>query len=217
MLYEKLNYVIAIAEEQNLTQAAKRLFISQPALTQYISRLETELGVKLFNRSKLPVTLTEAGMYYLENMKKIYTAEQALRSEIHSMANPSQILRIGLGQVRSHLWMPQILPAFCSTHPTVSIQVNQTTEQVMLEDLKRKRLDVAIGALPVTNDLASMELLSEKILFAAHKKFCLIPQNDHTEYSPQNPCIIHAEQLDGLPFIIPQTSNVLYNCFEEIL
>lgn len=70
MLYEKLNYVIAIAEEQNLTQAAKRLFISQPALTQYISRLETELGVKLFNRSKLPVTLTEAGMYYLENMKK---------------------------------------------------------------------------------------------------------------------------------------------------
>lgn len=87
----------------------------------------------------------------------------------------------------------------------------------MLEDLKRKRLDVAIGALPVTNDLASMELLSEKILFAAHKKFCLIPQNDHTEYSPQNPCIIHAEQLDGLPFIIPQTSNALYNCFEEIL
>ena len=60
MLYEKLNYVIAVAEEQNLTLAAKRLFISQPALTLYLNRLESELGVKLFNRGKSPVTLTDA-------------------------------------------------------------------------------------------------------------------------------------------------------------
>lgn len=75
MLYEKLNYIIAIAEERNLTQAAKRLYISQPTLTLYLNRLENELGVKLFDRSKSPVTLTDAGAYYLEKMKKIYASE----------------------------------------------------------------------------------------------------------------------------------------------
>ena len=88
MLYEKLNYIIAIAEERNLTQAAKRLYISQPTLTLYLNRLENELGVKLFDRTKSPVTLTDAGAYYLEKMKKIYASEQALRSQIHFIANP---------------------------------------------------------------------------------------------------------------------------------
>ena len=74
MLYEKLNYIIAIAEERNLTQAAKRLYISQPTLTLYLNRLENELGVKLFDRTKSPVTLTDAGAYYLEKMKKIYAS-----------------------------------------------------------------------------------------------------------------------------------------------
>ena len=70
MLYEKLNYVLAIAEERNLTRAAKRLFISQPTLTLYLNRLEAELGVKLFDRSKTPIGLTEAGNYYIGEMKK---------------------------------------------------------------------------------------------------------------------------------------------------
>ena len=102
MLYEKLNYIIAIAEERNLTQAAKRLYISQPTLTLYLNRLENELGVKLFDRTKSPVTLTDAGAYYLEKMKKIYASAQALRSQIHFIANPTQTLLVGIGQVRGH-------------------------------------------------------------------------------------------------------------------
>ena len=60
MLYEKWNYVLAIAEEQNLTRAATRLFISPPALPRYLHRLEKELGVKLFDRRRTPILLTEA-------------------------------------------------------------------------------------------------------------------------------------------------------------
>lgn len=54
MLLDKLDYVIAVAEEQNITRAAQRLFISQPTLTLYLNRLEQELGVKLFDRGKNP-------------------------------------------------------------------------------------------------------------------------------------------------------------------
>lgn len=59
MLYEKLDYVLAIAEEQNLTRAAKKLYISQPTLTMYLNRLEENLGVKLLTekRTQLPSPL----------------------------------------------------------------------------------------------------------------------------------------------------------------
>ena len=102
MLYEKLNYVLAIAEERNLTRAAKRLFISQPTLTLYLNRLEAELGVKLFDRSKTPIGLTEAGNYYIGEMKKIYASEQLLRNDIKFIANPSQTLIVGIGQAVSY-------------------------------------------------------------------------------------------------------------------
>ena len=79
MLYEKLDYVIAIAEEQNLTRAAKKLYISQPTLTMYLNRLEESLGVQLFDRKKNPVLLTHAGKHYIEKMREIAEAEQILR------------------------------------------------------------------------------------------------------------------------------------------
>ena len=55
MFNDKMDYIFAIAEEQNLTHAAKRLFIAQSTLTMYLNRLESELGMKLFDRSKSPI------------------------------------------------------------------------------------------------------------------------------------------------------------------
>lgn len=217
MLYEKLNYIIAIAEERNLTQAAKRLYISQPTLTLYLNRLENELGVKLFDRSKSPVTLTDAGAYYLEKMKKIYALEQALRSQIHFIANPTQTLLVGIGQVRGHHWLPLFLPTFCSIHPDINVQIVQETEQQMYEDLQKQKLDVGIGVFPASTDIEMVEIMEETLFFAAHRKFGLIPDHLRGKHDMKNPYIVQPDQLNGLPFIIPQVSNGLYDTYETIL
>lgn len=217
MLYEKLNYIIAIAEERNLTQAAKRLYISQPTLTFYLNRLENELGVKLFDRSKSPVTLTDAGAYYLEKMKKIYASEQALRSQIHFIANPTQTLLVGIGQVRGHHWLPLFLPTFCSIHPDINVQIVQETEQQMYEDLQKQKLDVGIGVFPASTDIEMVEIMEETLFFAAHRKFGLIPDHLRGKHDMKNPYIVQPDQLNGLPFIIPQVSNGLYDTYETIL
>ena len=217
MLYEKLNYIIAIAEERNLTQAAKRLYISQPTLTLYLNRLENELGVKLFDRSKSPVTLTDAGAYYLEKMKKIYASEQALRSQIHFIANPTQTLLVGNGQVRGHHWLPLFLPTFCSIHPDINVQIVQETEQQMYEDLQKQKLDVGIGVFPASTDIEMVEIMEETLFFAAHRKFGLIPDHLRGKHDMKNPYIVQPDQLNGLPFIIPQVSNGLYDTYETIL
>ena len=217
MLYEKLNYIIAIAEERNLTQAAKRLYISQPTLTLYLNRLENELGVKLFDRSKSPVTLTDAGAYYLEKMKKIYASEQALRSQIHFIANPTQTLLVGIGQVRGPHWLPLFLPTFCSIHPDINVQIVQETEQQMYEDLQKQKLDVGIGVFPASTDIEMVEIMEETLFFAAHRKFGLIPDHLRGKHDMKNPYIVQPDQLNGLPFIIPQVSNGLYDTYETIL
>lgn len=217
MLYEKLNYIIAIAEERNLTQAAKRLYISQLTLTLYLNRLENELGVKLFDRSKSPVTLTDAGAYYLEKMKKIYASEQALRSQIHFIANPTQTLLVGIGQVRGHHWLPLFLPTFCSIHPDINVQIVQETEQQMYEDLQKQKLDVGIGVFPASTDIEMVEIMEETLFFAAHRKFGLIPDHLRGKHDMKNPYIVQPDQLNGLPFIIPQVSNGLYDTYETIL
>ncbi len=218
MLYEKLNYILAIAEEQNMTRAARRLYISQPTLTLYVNRLEAELGVKLFDRSRTPVTLTEAGTYYLEEMKKISSSEQLLRSNIRLISNPSQTLVIGIGQVRGHHWLPMILPTFCSIHPNVNIQVVQGGESTMSEALQKRRIDVVFGALPANlPNLETEALMYEQLFFAVHKKYGLVPMALRSENSAAAPYVLEPEVLNGLPFIIPQVSNGLYSSYESLI
>ena len=76
MFNDKMDYIFAIAEEQNLTHAAKRLFIAQSTLTMYLNRLESELGMKLFDRSKSPILPTPAGQLYIKELKKIQEIEK---------------------------------------------------------------------------------------------------------------------------------------------
>ena len=86
---ERLDYIIAIVEEQNITRAAKRLYITQPALTKYINKLEEEYGICLFDRKNSPVTLTEAGKLFLEEKTRIEVAEQNLRHRLELLKNRS--------------------------------------------------------------------------------------------------------------------------------
>ena len=70
MIVDKMDYIFAIAKEQNLTRAAKSLFVSQSTLTMYLNRVEGELGIKLFDRSKTPILPTPAGELCIEELKR---------------------------------------------------------------------------------------------------------------------------------------------------
>ena len=127
MLYEKLDYVLAIAEEQNLTRAAKKLYISQPTLTMYLNRLEENLGVKLFDRKKNPITITPAGRRYIEKMTEISEEEQILRGELKSVQNPAQTFRIGSSRVRGHYYLPPLLRILSKQHPDMNFVISLGT------------------------------------------------------------------------------------------
>ena len=175
MLFDKFEYVLAVAEEQNLTRAAKKLFVSQPTLTVHLNRLEEELGVKLFDRSASPITLTPAGQYYIEQMKQIAAKEKKIRCDLQGIACPT-ILTIGIGQVRGRHLLPLVLPDFCALHPDVQIRLVQMPEQNICASLKQGQIDLVIGVLQnLWPEIEEIHLLRERMVLAAGKGFALVP------------------------------------------
>ena len=83
---DSFKYVIAIAEERSISAAARKLYITQPALTKHINKLEKRLGTELLERNSSPVSVTAAGEIFLEYARKYQTMEQEMLSRILNTA-----------------------------------------------------------------------------------------------------------------------------------
>src|SRR5215472_19124460 len=91
-----LRYFAAVAAEGNLTRAAERLFVSQPALTKQIKQLETQLGVLLFSRSRAGMTLTEAGQALANSTPGVLASwDETLRETKAAGSRAARVLRVG--------------------------------------------------------------------------------------------------------------------------
>ena len=221
MLYEKLDYVLAIAEEQNLTRAAKKLYISQPTLTMYLNRLEESLGVKLFDRQKTPIAITPAGRRYIEKMTEISEEEQILRGELRSVQDPAQTFRIGAARVRGHYWLPSLLRILSERHPDMNFVVSLGAERHLQRLLEKHSIDLALGSLTEIPSgeipLVIESVSTERIILVAHKKYRLVPEEEQAQNSPDNPYLLNPEKLQNLPFIAPPPANGMYRNFQRMI
>ena len=103
-------YVCTLAELGNLTRAAERLYISQPALSIYITNLEKNLGTPLFDRSGKKFTLTYAGEQYVKRAEKMLELEREFNEEIEKISRETAgRIRLGISQRRGCLFLPPVL------------------------------------------------------------------------------------------------------------
>ena len=196
MIIDKMDYIFAIAKEQNLTRAAKRLFVAQSTLTMYLNRVESELGIKLFDRSKTPILPTPAGELCIEELKKI-----------RQMAHPEETLNVGIGLMHSAAWMPRLLPLFHELYPDVSINLIEQGDELLLQSLQADDADVVIGGMPVGNQDAAVKLALEQLLLIVPRAFNLVPPWAYAGNSCKNPYEITPKHLQRLPLILPSTAN----------
>ena len=96
MDFRELTYITAVAEERSVTEAAKRLYISQPSLSYIISKVEQDLGVRLFDRKTNPLSLTYAGEIYVEHAREILRIRDNMRRELTDIGH-GQKGRINIG------------------------------------------------------------------------------------------------------------------------
>ena len=97
---KQIQYILKVAECQNITRAAEQLYVSQPALSHFISKAEEELGAKIFNRGTTPLTLTQAGEHYVKTARMMMALEENLRQEIDDLNNSRDgEIRLGLSDM----------------------------------------------------------------------------------------------------------------------
>lgn len=207
MMIDKMDYIFAIAREQNLTRAAKRLFVAQSTLTMYLNRVEQELGIKLFDRSKTPILPTPAGALCIEELKKIRQIEARLTARLQQMAHPEETLNVGIGLMHGAAWMPSLLPLFHEIYPSVSINLIEQGDELLMQSLRSNDADLVVGGMTPGSQETSVELALEQLLLIVPRSFNLVPPWAYSGNSSKNPYEITPKQLQNLPLILPSATN----------
>lgn len=212
---ERLDYIIAIAEEQNITKAAERLFISQPALTKYLNKLEEDYGVTLFDRSRSPIRLTEAGKLFLTEKIKIDSAEQNLRHRLELLNNRRKMISIGIGYSRAESWIPKLLTEFSKIHPDIDIEINGVGELSLSSHLANNTIDIGIGAFePLDRDLEWSYLTIEKLCLLIPLCYNVFPKDISPVMTIDEPYQLDPSSLDGLNYISPRKDMGSYDSYQ---
>lgn len=119
-----INIVMTVLREGSITAASKRLFVSQPALSQTIKQIETDLGAPLFDRSTDPISLTAVGAKYVEAAQQIADIERNLRSEIAETKKEIHgRITVGLSVQRGLQLLPQVIPEFAQKYPYIKVEL----------------------------------------------------------------------------------------------
>jgi DNA-binding transcriptional LysR family regulator len=144
-----LRYFAAVAAEANLTRAAARLYVSQPALTKQIKQLESQLGVRLFTRSWAGMTLTPAGQALAGRTPAVLAEwDRALRETKAAASRATQVLRVGFMSSAANEATQEIIAAFARRRPGWRVDLQQAAWSDPTAGLASGDVDAALLRLP---------------------------------------------------------------------
>lgn len=165
MNLKQAQYVKTIAECGSITAAAKKLFVSQPSLSQMLRQLEQETGLPIFDRSTSPMRLTYAGEKYLHAAERILAANAELDSQLREIRHEhAGRLRLGISVTRAMQVMPLVMPIFQQQYPNVSLQMTESGSANLEEMLRGGSIDLAFAALESTSPSLAYELLEQETI-----------------------------------------------------
>lgn len=172
MTLKDLYYISRIAAEKNMTKAAAKLFVAQPALSQCVQKVERELGSPVFVRTAGGVSLTAEGQRFLEFANKMLYEEQQMKKEIEDIAHAERgEVKLGFtGSQAAHV-LPHFLPSFRQQCPYIDIILEEAASDRIEEMLAAGEIDVGILHPPIlTPGLESFELI--------HDQMVIVPRRD---------------------------------------
>ncbi|MDR1640636.1 MAG: LysR family transcriptional regulator [Clostridiales bacterium] len=189
-----LEAFLSLANCLNFTKSAEQMYISQPAFSRQITRLEEELGCPLFNRSKRKVELTEFGITFIDYAERMYSEYTKLKIELNQMRNDKTMhLRIGFLCDLPHWFLPMAIQRFSERYSQVQLSMFDKSLADLTDSLLLGDLDLGFcvhtGVKP--EEIEVLEISSAPI--------CAVLPENHRYANETSICI---EKLQGEPFIM---------------
>jgi LysR family hydrogen peroxide-inducible transcriptional activator len=161
MTITQLYYVLAVAENQNFTKAAAKCFVTQPTLSMQIQKLEDQLGVQIFDRSKKPIELTNIGRKIVTQARNIVNESYRIQDIVDQQKGfIGGEFKLGIIPTVMPTLLPMFLKSFIKKHPKVKLRIEELTTEEIITRIKDGHLDAAIAATPLEDDS-----IKERVLY----------------------------------------------------
>lgn len=161
MTITQLKYVLAVAEHQNFTKAAEKCFVTQPTLSMQIQKLEDQLSVQIFDRSKKPIELTEVGRKIVNQAKNIVNEADRITDIVDQQKGfIGGEFKLGIIPTVMPTLLPMFLKTFIKRYPKIKLKIEELNTEEIIQRIKDGHLDAAIAATPLKN-----EHIKERVLF----------------------------------------------------
>lgn len=225
---KQIEYILKIAEENNITRAAEKLFITQSALNQQLLKLEKELGTQLFHRSRTDWHPTEAGEIYLAAAKKILSIKQDTYNRIFDLSLQRRgRLSIGFTPNRGTSMFSAVYPEFHEKYPQVMVEPMELSVAEQLERIGNNTLDIGFLTLLCHQRKAGFSyfpIKSEEIFLGvpAHKNYSAqssrshaLSSDDTKKESARFP-VLSLDQLQGESFVLLYKQSTIRTLVDDL-
>ena len=164
----QLEYIVAIDEYRHFATAAEKCFVTQPTLSMQIKKLEDELGVIIFDRSRQPVVPTDLGAKLIEQARMTLSATQRIK-EIIQEEQQEGTLKIGIIPTLAPYLLPVFIGPYIRKYPAVKVEVEELVSEEIIRRLKRDMLDVGLFVTPYHDEkIVERPVFYEEMLVYAH-------------------------------------------------
>lgn len=179
MNLQQLEYIVAVDNWRHFATAAEKCFVTQPTLSMMIRKLEEELDVQIFDRSRQPVVPTEAGEQIIAQARAVLSEAGRMKELVSELRGEiTGEVKIGVIPTIAPYLLPLFLPAFLKQFPSVRVRVLENTTEQIIEKLKHNALDAGILATPL-GDPAIIEnpLFYEQFVVYSSRKESILEKN----------------------------------------
>lgn len=174
MTITQLKYVLAVAEHKNFTLAAEKCFVTQPTLSMQIQKIEEELSIQIFDRTKKPIQLTDIGLKIVTQAKNIVNEADRIQDIVEQQKGfIGGEFRLGIIPTIMPTLLPMFLNNFIKKYPKVKLIIEELNTDEIIVKLNNGHLDAAIAATPL------MEEKIKEIVLYFEPFVAYIPESHH--------------------------------------